>query len=36
MDDKFDRDEFSNTRYPRREERKTVSFGSIQTQPRTE
>ena len=31
MDDKFDRDEFSNTRYPRREERKTVSFGSGQT-----
>ena len=36
MDDRFDRDEFSNTRYPRREERKTVSFGAAQTQIRTE
>ena len=32
MDDRFDRDEFSNTRYPRRAERKTVTFGSEKKQ----
>ena len=36
MDDKFDRNEFSNTRYPRREERKTVTFGSEKKQTTTE
>lgn len=31
MDDRFDREEYSNTRYPRREERRTVTFGSHET-----
>ena len=36
MDDRFDREEFSNTRYPRRAERQTVSFGSEQKQTKVE
>lgn len=30
MDDRFDREEYSNTRYPRREDRRPVSFGSAE------
>ncbi|MBQ2412666.1 MAG: endolytic transglycosylase MltG [Anaerotignum sp.] len=30
MDDRFDREEYSNTRYPRREARQTLNFGSEQ------
>ena len=31
MDDRFYREEYSNTRYPRREDRRPVSFGSNET-----
>lgn len=36
MNDRFDRDEFSNTRYPRRAERQPVTFGSDKKQTLTE
>ena len=36
MDDRFDREDYSETKYPRREARQTLSFGSEKNQTRNE